>query len=82
MNILSFDIEEWCIEKDFGAGNKEAYAKYDAVLDHILELLNRQSITATFFCLGKMATDFPHVIRKIASQGRSLFLTTRSHCLA
>ena len=79
MNILSFDIEEWCIEKDFGAGNKEAYAKYDAVLDHILELLNRESITATFFCLGKMATDFPHVIRKIASQGHEIGSHSNAH---
>ena len=53
MNILSFDIEEWSLEKDYFGGHKEKYAEFDRLLDHILEQLNNYNIKATFFCLGK-----------------------------
>lgn len=64
MNILTFDIEEWSIEKDYHGGRKAKYAEFDRLLDHILNQLSDHDIKATFFCLGKIALDFPHVIKK------------------
>ena len=72
MNILSFDIEEWSLEKDYFGGHKEKYAEYDRLLDHILEHLNTHNIKATFFCLGKIAVDFPYVIKKIEAEGHEI----------
>lgn len=72
MNILSFDIEEWSIEKEYHGGHKEKYTEFDKLLDHILEQLNVHNITATFFCLGKIAIDFPHVIKKIEVEGHEI----------
>lgn len=72
MNILTFDIEEWSIEKDFFGGHKEKYAMFDKFLDHILEQLNTYKIHATFFCLGKVALDFPYVIKKIDAEGHEI----------
>lgn len=79
MNLLTFDIEEWSIEKDLHGGRKEEYIEYDRLLDHILELLSIHNIKATFFCLGKIAVDFPHVIRKIDAGGHEIGSHSYSH---
>ena len=42
MNILSFDIEEWYIEKHFKGGRKEKYRQYDKLLDWILNTLDKR----------------------------------------
>lgn len=79
MNILTFDIEEWYIEKEFGGNRDEKYAEYDSYLDNILSLLNETGKKATFFCVGKMAIDFPQVIRKIAAEGHEIGCHSNVH---
>lgn len=79
MNILTFDIEEWSLEKDYFGGHKEKYAEFDRLLDHILEQLNTHKIKATFFCLGKIAIDFPNVIKKIESEGHEIGSHSYAH---
>lgn len=79
MNILTFDIEEWSIEKEYRGGHKEKYAEFDLLLDHILEQLDLRNIKATFFCLGKIALDFPHVIKKIESGGHEIGSHSHAH---
>ena len=79
MNILTFDIEEWVLEKEHFGNRREKYAKFDKTLDYILELLAANNQSATFFCLGKLALNFPHVIRKIASQGHEIGSHSHSH---
>lgn len=79
MNILSFDIEEWYIEKVFGGNRKEKFAEYDAYLDKILSLLNETDKKATFFCVGKMAVDFPEVIKKIDAEGHEIGCHSNVH---
>lgn len=72
MNILSFDIEEWVIEKIYRGGHQYKYAEYDRILDIILETLALNNTFATFFCLGKIATDFPQVVKRIAAMGHEI----------
>lgn len=79
MNIISFDIEEWVLEKDHFGNRKEKYTEFDRVLNHILELLDKTHQSATFFCLGKMTTDFPEVIKKIQSNGHEIGSHSHSH---
>lgn len=79
MNILTFDIEEWYIEKVFGSNSKDKYEIYDRLLNLILENLEERNIKATFFCLGKMATTFPYVISKIASLGHEIGCHSNTH---
>ena len=79
MNILSFDIEEWYLEKEFGGNRKEKYAEFDAYLDKILSLLNDTGKKATFFCVGKMAIEFPEVIKKIAAEGHEIGCHSNIH---
>lgn len=79
MKILSFDIEEWFIEKNFKQGEAWKYAKFDSMLNKILELLDQQSTKATFFCLGELANDFPEVVKKISDGGHEIGCHSNSH---
>lgn len=79
MNILTFDIEEWSLEKDYFGNHKKKYAEYDRILDIILETLAQNDTTATFFCLGKIASDFPHVLKKIAANGHEIGSHSNAH---
>lgn len=79
MNILSFDIEEWYIEKTYHGARKEKYAEFDDVLEKILDLLDKVNAKATFFCLGEMAKDFPEVIKKIHRRGHEIGCHSDKH---
>lgn len=79
MNILTFDIEEWFIEKAFKGNRFERYAKFDAYLDKILYLLNETDKKVTFFCVGKMATEFPEVVRRIDERGQEIGCHSNVH---
>jgi polysaccharide deacetylase family protein (PEP-CTERM system associated) len=78
MNILTFDIEEWYVEKTH-ADRKEKYAEYDFYLDKILEILDRRQIKATFFCVGGMGLLYPEVVRKIHAQGHEIGCHSHTH---
>jgi len=79
MNILTFDIEEWVLEKDCFGNHRKKYTEFDKTLDHILELLDQHNQSATFFCLGKLAIDFPNVIKSIASHGHEIGSHSYAH---
>ena len=79
MNILTFDIEEWFIEKHNRSNNAEKIATYDRLLNEVLDLLDERNIKATFFCVGGMASDFPHVVRLIDSRGHEIGCHSNIH---
>lgn len=79
MNILTFDIEEWYIEKKFSGGSREKYQEFDKYLKLILEKLDETNTKATFFCLGKIASDFPEVIKSIAEKGHDIGCHSNEH---
>lgn len=79
MNILTFDIEEWYIEKYYKGADKTRYQAFDSMLLRILELLDRHHTKATFFCLGALVHDFPHVVKEIAAQGHEIGCHSLNH---
>lgn len=79
MNILTFDIEEWYIEKKFSGGRTKKYQEFDRYLKLILEKLDQTNTNATFFCLGKIAIDFPEVIKTIAEKGHEIGCHSNEH---
>ena len=72
MNILTFDIEEWYIEKAFRGGRAFRYREFDDTLSKVLDELDRLNIKGTFFCVGKLASEFPDVVRCISSRGHEI----------
>lgn len=79
MNLISFDIEEWFIEEKFNGARQDKYVQYDAILSRILDLLEEKECKATFFCLGKIACDFPYVIKRIAERGHEVGCHSNEH---
>lgn len=79
MNILTFDIEEWYLEKAYFGAKETKYAEYDRLLDELLEKLSSAGLRGTFFCVGKLVTDFPHVVRKIADAGHEIGCHSNTH---
>ena len=82
MNILTFDIEEWYVYQQYPKGGSEYYLPIiDGYLDKLLFLLKKNGIKATFFCLGKVAEEFPKVIRKIVELGHEIGCHSYEHKL-
>lgn len=79
MNIISYDIEEWYIEKKFHGGRKEKYKEFDEYLDRILDTLDANKTAATFFCLGKIASEFPYVVKNIVERGHEIGCHSNEH---
>ena len=72
MNILTFDIEEWYLEKKYHGDHPERFKIFDGYLERILNLLDDRNLKGTFFCVGGMGKEFPEVIRKIESHGHEI----------
>lgn len=79
MNLLTFDIEEWSLEKDYFGAKESKFVEYDRLLDEILFKLDEKKQKGTFFCVGKMATDFPVVVRRIHDAGHEIGCHSNTH---
>lgn len=79
MNILTFDIEEWFLEQKLYGGRKQRFQQIDDVFARVLEALDVQGIKGTFFCIGRMATDYPQVVRQIAEHGHEVGCHSHEH---
>ena len=79
INLLSFDIEEWYIEKEYLGARKEKYQEYDMYLNQILDILDDCNTKASFMCVGGLAKNFPHVIKKIVARGHEIGCHSNQH---
>jgi polysaccharide deacetylase family protein (PEP-CTERM system associated) len=72
--VLSFDVEEY-FQVEAAAGRlcpgcwSRMPRRLDKSVDQILELLHRHRQRATFFILGWVARNEPHIVRRIADAG-------------
>ena len=79
MNLLTFDIEEWFLEKAYFGNKQSKYAEYDRLLEELLDQLSKNGHKGTFFCVGKLAVDFTQVVRKIADAGHEIGCHSNTH---
>lgn len=79
MNLLTFDIEEWYIEAAYNGDRQDRYIKFNTILGQILDVLDECGLKATFFCLGKMVSDFPQVIKRIDERGHEIGCHSDKH---
>jgi len=86
MNILTFDIEEWfhILDNESTKTEKE-WSNYEyrleSNMDRIFELLDRKNQKATFFVLGWVAREFPHILKNIDSLGYEIATHSNKHQL-
>jgi polysaccharide deacetylase family protein (PEP-CTERM system associated) len=79
MNILTFDIEEWFLEQKLYGGRPQRFKQIDDVFARVLEALDARGIKGTFFCIGRMATDYTQVVRLIADHGHEVGCHSHEH---
>lgn len=72
MNILTFDIEEWYLEKMYFGNHAEKYKEFDRYLGEILDTLDKRNLKGTFFCVGGLGREFPDVVKRIADRGHDV----------
>lgn len=72
MNILTFDVEEWYLEKEFFGDSVKKYQDFDRFLAGILDKLDERSIKGTFFCVGGLGREFPSVVQLIHDRGHEI----------
>jgi polysaccharide deacetylase family protein (PEP-CTERM system associated) len=76
-NFLTIDLEDWfhlleIDELSNVARWNDKESRVELISDILLELLNRNSVKATFFCLGWIGKKYPKLIRKIYMEGHTI----------
>ena len=79
MNILTYDTEEWYLEKILHGGRKEKYAEFDYYLHQILDKLDEKGVKGTFFCLGLLVPKFDYVVKEIHARGHEVGCHSNNH---
>lgn len=74
MHILTFDIEDWFHILDLPlVEDPETWDHYESRIEEgsqrILDLLEEEGVSATFFILGWVAERYPALVRRIADRG-------------
>ncbi len=76
-NALTIDVEDYFQVSAFAPyisrdGWNQRECRVERNVDRILELLNDQGTSATFFILGWIAERYPALVRRIAEQGHEI----------
>lgn len=79
MNIISFDIEEWFVEQQYFGDRADQYSFFSKYLDSLLAKLDENKLKATFFCVGGMAREFPHIVKEIEKRGHDIGCHSNRH---
>ena len=79
MNILTFDIEEWYLEQKLYGGRAYRFQKFDEGIKRLLDELESREYKATFFCVGKLAADYPQVVQAIVERGHEVGCHSNEH---
>jgi len=87
MNILTFDVEEWfhILDNDSTKTEKEwsnFEYRLESNMERIFQLLEGKNQKATFFVLGWVAREFPHVLKQIDKMGYEIATHSDTHQLA
>lgn len=72
--LLSFDVEEFDVPREHGAGISLAEGIEVSMqgLERVLKVLNRTGVKATFFCTGNFAEGRPELVHEIVNMGHEI----------
>ena len=74
-NVFTIDTEDWYhanFEEGLFENNSDVISTVERNVERYLELFDKYSVKATFFVLGFVAEEHPHMIRKIADSGHEI----------
>lgn len=88
LHLLSFDLEEWFYlysgRSTFDPEPywRQSHLRAEKILQSLLQLLSETKSTATFFCMGRFARQYPSLIRNIQQAGHELGAHSDVHTYA
>ena len=80
INALSFDLEEW-YHSELVQGKRSPFSQAEEATRPILDLLDRYQTKASFFVVGEVAEQNPHLIQSIYEGGHEIGCHSFSHKL-
>ena len=77
LNVLSVDVEEYFQVEAFARSvDRRTWASFaprvDGNVRRVLDLFDRHDAKATFFVLGWIGRQYPHLVREIAARGHEI----------
>jgi polysaccharide deacetylase family protein (PEP-CTERM system associated) len=85
INILTIDFEDWYHGLTSTSDNYEEWGSFERRLEDttawLLAALSEHSVRATFFILGVVAREYPHLVQAIAEAGHEIGLHGDIHRL-
>ena len=80
LNAFTVDLEDWYQGIELPSESWKDYSpRIEIGLYRILELLDKNSVQATFFVLGWIAEQYPGLIKEVANRGHELGSHGRFH---
>lgn len=76
--FVESNLESIFIDKKYINSDKENY-EIEKNTNCLLELLNHFGIKSTFFFLGRIAKDIPHLVREVAQSGHEIACHSYEH---
>ena len=86
INFLTIDLEDWFHILDVKElANEKIWSTFESRVETIshqlLDLLDTNSVKATFFCLGWIVKKYPNLIKEIANRGHEIGTHSYMHHL-
>ena len=87
LRVLSFDVEDWFHILDHPDTRTEMQwgkfeSRFERNLERILSVVTDAQVSATFFCLGWIAKQYPYLIRRLSDNGYEIACHSHMHQLA
>ena len=81
MNLLGIDFEEWFHPQLIQEVLKHETKSFEIVkgIDKIIEFLGKHETYATFFMVGEILENYPHILDKILDNGHEIGFHTMYH---
>jgi polysaccharide deacetylase family protein (PEP-CTERM system associated) len=81
-NFFTVDLEDWFHGNYQGAPKRYSVSTVVDDTARLLDLLARNGVRATFFCLGQVAVSSPGLIKRVHAAGHEIASHGQNHCLA
>jgi len=78
-NALTFDVEHWYDATLLSEHVVDPDDHIERSVDIVLDVLQSHSVQATFFVLGRVAEEYPELVREIADAGHELASHGHTH---
>ncbi len=80
LNAFTVDLEDWYQGVGIPVSEWHRYEKRLLIgHERLLNLLTKHKVKATFFVLGKVIEEYPHVIKELINEGHEIGCHTYSH---